>query len=350
MTMEQYRKFITALQQTINSRDPGDMASVRATNEEILRLKDVQPSAVHNVTTLSNVSVQYANEMYIGEQLLPVASVQKSADKIAVYTFKDRVNYPDDEVGPRGDANEITDSRSFDSYVTLGYAFQNYVDAMTLADQDAPLNEMVDLVEAVAEGLLLKREIRCASTLCTSGNYGSNTGAIAAADRWNTATGGDPIGDIQHAMSHILNGRGPSKLMGFCSLDVYNVLSRHPAVLDLFKYNGSSPGLATPGMIAGFLGMDGLLVGKAYKDVTNETVAQTLTRVWSDVFGIVRVANRPSVRNACFGYTIRHGQLNTQQWFDGSKGVAGGYFAKIGVQECQKIIAAPTGYLITTPV
>ena len=69
--------------------------------------------------------------------------------------------------------------------------------------------------------------------------------------------------NIQDGVAALFNGRGASKLLGWCSLDVWNVLSRHPAILDLFKYGGTAPGLATADMIAKFFGLDGMLVSKA---------------------------------------------------------------------------------------
>jgi len=221
---------------------------------------------------------------------------------------------------------------------------------MTLTNEDAPLNEMVDLVEAIAEGLSFRREQRIAGVLTTAANFGANTAAIGAANRWDTVTGGDPIADIQTATAAIWQGRGPSDLIGFCSLDVYQVLSRHPAILDLFKYNGSSPGLATPDMIARFFDIDRLLVGKAREDLTNEGTAPVFTRIWGDVFGVVRVARRASVRNAVFGYTFRHGAIQTVVDYDPLKGHGGGYTAQVSVSEVHQVVASPTGYLITTPV
>ena len=42
--------------------------------------------------------------------------------------------------------------------------------------------------------------------------------------------------------------------------------------------------------------------------------------------------------------------VDTRQWFDQTKGVRGGYFAKTAVSEVQEVIAAETGYLYDTPI
>lgn len=345
-----YQQFRANLNEILSSPEPRHKEMIRKANEGLARLKLLTPGQVHHDSTLSNVSIQYKNEEYIGLELMPVVSVNKLSDYFYKYDKRSRLAAPDDAIGARGEANEIEDKRSDDTYSCRAYALKNYVDALTLANQDAPLNEMVDLVESISELIDFREEVRIASILTTGANFGSNTTGISAGSRWDTAGGGNPIKDMQDAIKNIWMGRGPSELVGYCSLDVWNVLSRHPAILDLFKYNGSSPGLATPEMLAKFIGISRILVGKARKDTANEGASASYTRIWSDVFGIVRVAKNPSTRTAAFGYTFRMGPKRTDEWFDPSKGTEGGYYARVSLKEDHKVVAADTGFLLTTPI
>jgi hypothetical protein len=351
-----YEAYRSRLDDVLRSSDPRDVAAVMKENAGFTRVnnlinRDIAPGTVHQSAALANLSVQYANEEYIGEQLMPVVPVSKLTDQYYTYGMRDRFAYPEDALGVRGDANEVTENRSTETYQCLGYGYTNYLDADTLYDQDAPLNEMVDLQEAILEGLAFRRELRISTVMTTAGNYGANTTAIAAANRWNTVAGGNPISDLQTGMAALFLGAGPSQTYFFSSLDVYNVLSRHPMILDLFKYGGTSPGLATPDMIAKFFGADRYLIGKARQDTANEAAATaTWARVWGDSFGIVRVLKRPTKRNAAFGVTFRHRNIESRQWFDERKGVHGGYFAKAAVSETHDVVAPLTGYLITTPI
>ena len=348
-----YEQWRGRIDEVLHSDSPADKAAVIRERTELskIRGKDIAPGTVSQTPVLTNLSVQYANEEYIGEQLMPVVTVPTLTGTYYTYGQRDRMGYPDDQLGPRGQANEIHETRTPATYTCAGFGYENYVDGDTISDQDAPLDEMLDLTESCAEGLAFRRELRIAGIVGVSGSYGANTAAIAAGNRWNTVAGGDPIADIQTGLAALWTGRGASVIMGATSLDVYNVLSRHPQILDLFKYNGSSPGLATPGMIATFLGLTGgLLVGKARQDTANEAATAVYSRVWPDVFAIVRVARRPTRRNAFFGVTFRHNSVNAIQWFDQTKGVHGGYYARVALSEAHPIVAAPTGYLITTPI
>lgn len=349
----EFKKFLSGLNRLKSSSDPAHQEIWRKANAELIsRTKFLGPSSVHNDSTLSNMSVQYANEEFIGQQLMPVVETSKLSDIFFVYDKRSRLAVPDDAVGSRGDANEITDARSTDTFSCKAYALKNYVDALTLANQDAPLNEMMDLVMSLNDMIDLAEEIRIATVLTTSGNYATaNTSALGAADRWDSAGGGNPIKNIQDALAAIWMGRGPTDLVGFCSLDVFNVLSRHPDIRDLFKYGGTAPGLASANMIADFFGMSKLLVGKARKDTANSGATASYSRVWgTDYFGILRVARNPGIRTAAFGYTFRFGEKSTTQWWDPSKGTEGGYYARVAVKEDHKVVANDTGYLFRTVI
>lgn len=349
---ENYSRWMSALQSKLESNDPSVVSLRNEINAQIVGLRkpsaDIGPTTVHQNSTLSNVSIQYANDEYIGDRLLPIVPVGKKSDVYYIYDKRNRLAYPDSRLGPRGQANEISESRSTSSYLCEGHGFENYVDAEAIANQDAPLNEMVDLTEAIAEGLAFKREVAQAAILCASGSYGSNTAAVAAANRWDV--GGNPIPAIQNGIAATWTGRGPGALVGFCSYDVYLALSANPFLLDLFKYGGTMPGLATPQMIAGFFGLQSLLVGKARKDTANEGQTASYSRIWSDVFGVVRVAARPGLRNAAFGYTLRNGAMRTISWFDQRAGVQGGYYGKVTESRDEIVVAADTGYLLTTVI
>lgn len=346
-----YEEYMEDLYEKLSSKNPRVQEAWRQANQDALRVKYITPGSVHIDATLSNMSVMYGNDAYIGLELMPMVSVAKESDKYYIYTKNNRLAYPDDEIGDRGEANEVHESRTTDSYVCRPRGLSNFVPQRTLNNQDAPLNEMVDLVEAINEGLAFKEEQRIATIIETGANFDGNTTAIAAASRWDSVGQGDPIAVFQDTINNNLwQGRGPGVLKAVSGVEVYNLLSRHPMILDLFKYNGSSPGLATPSMIAGWFGWDSYLIGKARKDTAQEGATASYSRMWkNDIFAVIRVAQRPTIRNASFGYTLRHqGEKLTQLQFDPMKGHGGGWKAQVTMSEVHKTVAGSTSYLLTT--
>ncbi len=173
---------------------------------------------------------------------------------------------------------------------------------------------------------------------------------IAAGSRWDDASGGNPVKNIQDAIAALWSGRGPSKVYGWCGLETWNALSRNLQILDLFKYGGTAPGLAQPDMVAKFFGLDGLLVSKARNDTANEGQTAAYSRIWGKFFGVARVSERASVRNAAFGITLRFGTVMTRVWFDPHISTEGGYFSQVSTHEDHNIQANDAGALIQTPI
>ncbi|MEJ7728209.1 MAG: hypothetical protein WKG00_03255 [Polyangiaceae bacterium] len=342
------------LKQLFQSDDPKVKSLLRRENEQLVQLKHlamgsaqkaINPASVHQNGTLSTMSVQYANDEYIGERLMPVVQADKLSGTYYVYPKRDRLGYPDDLLGPRGSANEIEESRTPDTFACKSYGLKNYVDQETIANQDAPLNEMLDMVEGVAEGIAYKREKRHAAILTNPSNFGSSL-AVAAGDRWDVSGGGKIITHIQNAAASLWTGRGPGKKVGYTSLDVWNVIANNPAVKSLFQY--TKDGLATPTQVARYFGLDEILVGEARDDSANSGQTAAYGRLWSNVFGVIRVATRATIRNASFGYTFRNGPVRTDQWFDLSLGRMGGYYGRVTTSEDYKIVAPDAGHLLTT--
>lgn len=310
-------------------------------------------TSVYSSKTLQSMSLQYANDEYIGDRLMPMINVgSQPTGNYFVYDKRSRLAYPPDELGEYGEANEIDDARSSASYSCKDYGFSNKISRKVVDAADAPLDEMLDLTEAINEGIAFKREKRQAAILTTSSNFGSNTSALGAADRWDSASGGNPIKDFQTMKAALWTGRGPGVLMGYCPRAVWDVLARHPQILDLFKFSGSNPGLATPDMLARWFGLAGILVGDAREDTANKGQTASYSRIWgTNTFGMVRVASRPSIRNAAFGYTFRlNGAPKATQWFDATRGYDGVWKAKVAISDDYKVVASDTGYLLTTVV
>jgi hypothetical protein len=327
-------------------RDVKNKLLVGRANADLVQ-KALTPGSVHYDTTLSNISIQYANADYIGTQLMPVVQVAHLSDRYFVYDKRSRLAYPDDALGARASANELNENITTDNFSCKPYGYKEYVDNLTLKNQSAPLDEMVDVIANLNEAIAFREELRIAAILSNSTTFGANTTTLGAPAYW-TAAGGSPVTDIQNAAAALWNGRGATRLVGYTSLNVWNALLRSAPILELFKY--TRPGLATKTEIAMVLGLDDILVSSARKDTANESQAASYARIWGDVFGIVRVASSPGIRTAGFGYTFRFGQKDTNEWFDPTVGPLGGYYGRVSVVEDHKVVAADVGFLITNPI
>jgi hypothetical protein len=330
----------------IASKDPHTAALVKKANLA-MRERFLTPNQVHNDSTLSNMSVQFKNPDYIGLGIMPVLPVDKLSNRYATYGKGDRLAAPEDEIGARSVPNEIAETRSFATYACRSFALMDYLDVTTVNNQDEPLDEMVDLVAAVNDAIDFREELRIAALVQNPATYVGNTAALAGASRWDTSTG-DPIKDVKLARRALWSGLGATKLVGYCSDDVVDAMLLNPAVVDKMKY--TTPGVPTEKILAGLLGLDDILVGRARKRTSNVNQTAVYGKIWGKGFGIARVATRPGPRTACFGLTFRMGRKKTFQWFDQKTGVDGGYYAKVGMHEDHGIVAPETGFYFETVI
>lgn len=348
LAFERFQKQLSRIQ---NSTDPEIVAEWREQNEEILSQKASASTILHTYV-LTNLSVQYANDAFIGTRLMPVVNTNgRLAASYYTYGKRDRLAYPDDTMSDRANANEVNRTRVLSNISLTPRALREYVDELTLNNPEQPLNELVEASNNVLNGIAFKQEQRIAGVVAAAASYGSNTTAIAASDRWDV--GGDPVADIIAMGPNIWNGaNGSSKRVGFMSLSVWNVLRKHPRILDLFKFNGSSPGLASADMLKNWFDLDELLIGSAWQDTANEGQAGSYGRsIWPDVFGIVSVSSAPSARSVQWGATFQdRANAEVDTTYAPERGIDGGWYARAKVSDVSTVIAADAGYLLTTPI
>lgn len=349
-----YLDVITNISRGVGSED--ELKEWADKNAAVLELKDLRPNDVHVDEVLTNLSVMYANEEFIGERIMPTIFTGGSLSaKYFKYTKRGRFAYPDDSMDTRTDPNEISEGRTQSTIALSIRSLKETVDQYTLQNQSAPLNELVDATQNVLYALSFKKEVRVATVCTTAATFGSNTVAIAAGDRWDTATGGDPGAVVDAAQKALFRGNSPSITVGVASLDVYNALKRNPRILDMFKFGNAKTAdlgakFATPQMLAEFFELDEFLVGRARKDTANENATESYGRIWPDVFGIFRVASNPTVRSATWGFSFQDKPIQSDLMFVQEKGAKGAYVARSSFADVQQTIATDTAYLVTSPI
>jgi hypothetical protein len=356
---DRFQRWYDEVRNCLDGHTPEDQKKALAANQSFLRglanprhssdgeIRAVAPAAVHVDTLMSNFSTMYANGDYIGEQLMPVATVSKRSDKYAVYPKRERLAFPDDEIGFRSSPNELEATRTTDNYSVRDYGYKNYLDLETVQNEDTPLNEMLDVVEAVSEGIAFKRDKRIMTVVMTSGSFGANTNT--AGTNWNDATGGSVVEDILAARAALWRGQTPTQLIGYCPLAVWNGgIANNPKIRDLFKYTES--GLAVTTQVARYFRLDDILITETREDTANSGQTASYARVVTgDVFGIVAAARNPTTRSLHFGSTFRmRNDPFSTQWSDPSIGKRGGIWHRTSVSEDHKIVSADAGFLITS--
>lgn len=347
----------------IDGTDPAERAKYLAANNALLkgiteprfvdprrdaadpRMKALTPANVHVDKVLSNFSVAYANDNFIGERLFPALSVSNRSDKYAVFSKRDRYGVPDDRLGHRSSPNEVEQNFTYANYSVQDYGLKEYTDYETISNADDVLREMLGNTEFLNEQIALSREARIVTIAENSANYGATS---ASSVKWDHATGGDVITKILAAKAALYRGASPTRLVGFTTLEVWNAgIINNPTLKAL--YTGVREGLVTTDIVAAYFGLDEILIADGRRDSANEGQAASYGRLWTaDNFGLARVATNPGKKTLHWGTTFREqGDPFTSQWNDPSIGKKGGLYNRVSVSEDHKVVAVDTAYLIT---
>lgn len=356
---QQYARFRQGITNLLRSENPEDKEIVREMKEEakaILRSvvggvrAEVGPSTVHIPALLSNLSVEYANEDFIGRVIFPDVTVEKLEDKFPIFSKRDMLAYPDDTGGGERDQGpEVSLSFSLGDYKCLPRLMRARLEQKTIDNEDQAFDWLMMNAENVLRGKEFNHEKRAMAIAFNSGNYGG-TSSLGAAARWNSGSGGTPIKDIQGARDSVWRGRsGTTMLFGVTTLEVYRVLANHPVILDKLRMKDGNPTLTD---LANYFELDGILVAKAWADAANSGQVANIGRmVTTKGFGVIGVAGTPGRHTASFGYNLLFkGERRLTQWFDEKEGTRGTWKLKAASDDVLKVTAPDAGFFLGTVI
>lgn len=356
-----YRAYRRYVKDAIRGRESdGDViAELERSNSELLEMKAVRPGSVHVDQVLQSLSVMYANQELIGDIISPTVMTGGALSGTYFTYDKDgRLAYPDDTATDRTDLNELNEDRSTATFSLTGRGFKEFVDQLTLQNQDTVLDELMDATENVLYALKFKKEQRLVTLFETSSNFGTYTTISSGTSRWNNATtsgvytDGNPIGDVATAIDSLWLGNGPVKKIGVTNLAVFNVLRRHSQMVEAVKYGGGpdAPAVVTKRAIAQALGLDDIVIGSARYNTAQQGQASSYSRMWGSHFAVIAVSENPSRRSASFSYTFQDAPTQSDQMWMLEKGMKGGYMCRSSHCDQSKVIASMAGYRIVTPI
>jgi len=310
--------------------------------------------SVHIDRALTNVAVKYMNREMIADAVFPVIRTGKKSDKYFKFKPETMFNLAAvDVVGaesmPGRPAAGLDTPGTFSC---TDRALQDFISTDEEINADAPLQPRIDVTEILTNYLMLAREKRVADIVFGSGNYGSNTAALAGADRWDTSTS-DPVSKILTALRTPLV-RPNVMVIGE---EAWDGLRTNPKLLQYVlsrsaTANGATPLMLDESTIAAAFRLERVLIGQALYNTSAEGAAASYSRVWGKSCALIRVESSPSPRRTqTFGYTFRFGAMETSTFYDGRPGRAGGTYIKVAHSDADEVVAGSSaGYLYTTVV
>jgi hypothetical protein len=225
---------------------------------------------------LNNLSVQYRNQNYIGDQVFPIIDRVAPKAKIARYLkgawFRDEAGIR----GPGARANRGGFPTDYISISTVEYAF-----AKEVTDEDRrnakvagapPMSPDMDAIQFVADKIDLRKERLIAGEVL-GGTWSSVAGEDAAGlwapnDSTNTF-----VEDVLARVETIRSNTGFKPNCMVIDNGTYNALKKNDALLNRVRY--TQKGVLGKDLLAAVFELDQILIGDAIYSSAKETKAGT---------------------------------------------------------------------------
>ncbi len=230
---------------------------------------------VHVDAVLTNISVAYQQEAnnFVAGRVFPSVPVSKQSDKFFTYTQDD---FYRDTAEARADATESAGSGyglSTDTYSAQVYALHKDIGDQVRANSDNPLNPDMDATRYLTQQIMLRQEIDWATNYFGTSIWGTD---VTPGTLWS-ASGSDPIGDVQTGINTVLTNTGYLANTLVMSYAVFSELKNHADIVDRFKYTSSDS--VTTDLLARVLGVDRVLVMRGIKNTAAEGATASYSQI-----------------------------------------------------------------------
>lgn len=237
---------------------------------------------VHHDTLLSNVAVMAfdtGEEGMVANKLFPEIPVGKQSDKYAIIDKAEFLRDVDDRRAPRAEARRIEFKVSSEAYFAEGRALATEIPLEDLDNADNVFQLRENSTKLVVSVMLRAQEIRVAR-MCTSiSNVGSGV-LLTGSARWSDPVQSDPLGDINTAHAFIQHQLGLVANSMVMDFDTFQILQRHPDLLDLYKY--TSGGIVPASNIAAAFKVQNLWIAQGVMENALEGGASSMTNIWGN--------------------------------------------------------------------
>lgn len=265
---------------------------------------------VHVDAVLTNISVMYVNDMYIGAQVFPRVQVDKESGSYFIFN---RGAFMRDEALPRAPGTQAATvgyNLTTGSYEVVEWAAEHPVDDRIRRNADSPLDPDRDGAILVADKIDMALEQKVQSAIETTANW-TTTATLSGTSQWSDYPNSDPMTDIKTARLTVLKQIARKANTGVMSIEVFESLALHPDLLDRVKYTGTGerPAMVTAAMMAELFQLDQVLVGSTVEDTAIEGATEVPAYVWGKHFWVGFVPPAPRINTPAAGYTFTTGRM-----------------------------------------
>ncbi len=259
---------------------------------------------VHIDRALTNISLGYPNEGFVGPILTPEVPVMKQSDLYYEFGKEGWVQEPGSDVrAPGSEAGEIPGLNvSTHPYFVREHSLQIAVTDEERENADPPMAPDRDGAELVTSKILLGRELAIQTMARTAANYpAAHTVTLAGTDQWSDLTNSDPKDDVKTGRLQIHSALFLEPTVAIVPYEVMAQLEDHDDMRERIKY--SQPDALTADLVARLMNLPGRVVvpGVGYNSA-NMGQAEALAYIWGKDVVLAYVPGRPGLKIPAYAY------------------------------------------------
>jgi hypothetical protein len=280
---------------------------------------------VHIDQVLTDISVAWPNNDFVGDRLFPVVTVRKQSDKYYIFG-REAWGLPvnGDLRAPGTPAMEVPGlTLSLDTYFAQEHALKIAVTPEERENADNPLQPEADGTGLVTQQLLLGRELAIKNLVTATATYDTGySTTLSGTAQWSDYTNSDPIGDWRTGVRKIHSGLFIEPNTAVIPYQVMSVLEDHPDFIERIKY--SERGILTADIIAAVLGIASVIVPGVGYNSANPGQTASLGYLWGKDVLMAYVPPRAAMKTPAFGYEFcwrypNGGVQLVDRWFDNDR-------------------------------
>jgi hypothetical protein len=300
------------------------------------------------IPTLCAVAIKYRQKDFIADRVLPRVMVDSQEFIYAKDRMADWITPVETFVGRTGAVNELMNSQQDPTY--LATRDQGLDESVPNRDAKNGPNEsaLMRATQRVMSLVELRREMRAASILTTSGNFGFSA-TLSGTSQWSDRVNSNPLDALLTYLDKPF--MRPNKLV--MGRDVWTQISQHPKMIEAAYWAGAASGKVTKEQVANLLEVDELIVGNGWYNsaAKGQTVVQT--RLWGKFCAGIYQSEADQIDpqgGNSWGFTAQFGERIAGTIVDPNIGLLGGVKVRAG-ESVREVVPAPEfGFLLSAVV
>lgn len=273
-------------------------------------------NSVKRDSVLTDLSLAWPNNGFVGNKLFPTVKVTKQAAKYYTFGRESWTAETSSFRAPGTVANEIPGMGvSVDTYFAQEHALQIPIPDEERENVDNPFNPDRDATEFVTQKLLLERELAMKNLVTTIGNYATGMSVtLSGTTQFNDYVNSDPIQVFTTAKLAMHAKVFFEPNLAVIPYQVMAVLENHPKIMDRIKYVRES--VLTPQIVASVLGMEEVIIPAVGLGTNTSATSISLSYLWGKDIVLAWVPPRSGLRVPAFAYEFVWGYSGKEQVVD----------------------------------